>query len=60
MLFAGIRIRPCLGRTAAVASLLFALALLIAFGGGRGGSTPSPAGAAVYFVDLKDGATLDA
>jgi hypothetical protein len=40
------------------------LALLLAAAGGAvwaqptGGPTPSPAGAAVYFVDLKDGATV--
>jgi hypothetical protein len=30
----------------------------IAFGQARGGPTPSPAGAAVYFIDLKNGDTL--
>ena len=41
-----------------------ALSLLIYVGASgaalsqAGGPTPSPAGAAVYFVDLKDGATL--
>ncbi len=30
----------------------------LAYGQTRGGPTPSPPGAAVYFVDIKDGATL--
>lgn len=45
--------------TTAGLSLLIALATgAAALGQSKGGPTPSPADAAVYFVDLKDGATL--
>jgi hypothetical protein len=59
MRFVGINVRRCVGAGGVLASVLLGLP----FGGSlaqdkAGGPTPSPAGAAVYFVDPREGATI--
>jgi hypothetical protein len=58
MRFVGINIRRCVGTGGMVAGMLLALPFGLALAQGNGGPTSSPAGAAVYFVDLKDRATI--
>jgi hypothetical protein len=59
MRFVGMNIRRYLGRTSVLAGICLALPLVSALAqDNKGGPTPSPAGAAVYFVDPKDGATI--
>src|SRR3954464_15266714 len=59
MRFVGMSVRRCVGAAGIVAGMLFGLPLAVSFAQDRaGGPTPSPAGAAVYFVDLRDGASI--
>jgi hypothetical protein len=57
MHFVGTNVRRPIGRGAATAGIFLGL-VGIAFAQDKGGPTPSPAGATVYFVDVKDGATI--
>jgi hypothetical protein len=58
MRFVGMNVRRCVGTGGMVAGMLLGLPIGLALAQERGGPTPSPAGAAVYFVDPKDGATI--
>lgn len=56
--FAGMNVRRSIGTGAAIAGIFLGLPLAIAVAQDKGGPTSSPPGAAAYFVDLKDGATI--
>jgi hypothetical protein len=58
MRFVGLNFGRCAGKRGLLAGMFFVLPLGVALAQDKGGPTPSPAGAAVYFVDLKDGATI--
>jgi hypothetical protein len=58
MRFVGLDLGRRAGNGGLVAGMLLALPFGLALAQQKGGPTPSPAGAAVYFVDLKDGATI--
>jgi hypothetical protein len=59
MRFAEMNVSRCLGGISVFAGVILALPLVPALAQDRkGGPSPSPAGAAVYFVDPKDGATI--
>ncbi|MEA2859037.1 MAG: hypothetical protein QOC72_1076 [Methylobacteriaceae bacterium] len=60
MHFVGTNVCRSIGRGAAIAGVFLGLPVGIALAQEKGGPTPSPAGAAVYFVDIKDGATIPA
>ncbi len=54
---AGLNFRQA-GKLGIISGTLFLSSLGLAYAQDKGGPTPAPAGAAVYFVDLKDGATI--
>jgi hypothetical protein len=59
MRFVGMNVRRCVGAGGMVAGILLGLPFGLALAQDKaGGPTPSPAGAAVYFVDPRDGATI--
>jgi hypothetical protein len=59
MRFVGMNVRRCVGAGGMVAGMLLGLPFGLALAQDKaGGPTPSPAGAAVYFVDPRDGATI--
>src|SRR6478609_1688018 len=58
MPFVGNNVRRCFGTSGMIAGLLLGLPFGVALAQDKGGPTPSPPGAAVYFVDPKDGATI--
>jgi hypothetical protein len=59
MRFVGMNVRRCVGAGGMVAGILLGLPFGLALAQDKaGGPTPSPAGAAVYFVDPRDGATV--
>jgi hypothetical protein len=59
MRFVGMTVRRCVGAAGMLAGMLLGLPFGVSLAQDRaGGPTPSPAGAAVYFVDLRDGATI--
>src|SRR3954454_6654572 len=59
MRFVGMTVRRCVGAAGMLAGMLLGLPFGVSLAQDRaGGPTPSPAGAAVYFVDLRDGASI--
>jgi hypothetical protein len=59
MRFVGMNVRRCVGAGGMVTGMLLGLPFGLALAQDKaGGPTPSPAGAAVYFVDPRDGATI--